>query len=56
MDKINFLGPKDVIAILVLVSMVFLAFNNIDSPLTEAVALMAGYYFGRRKSGADDGN
>lgn len=49
------LQPKDVIAILVLVSFVFLAFNGIESPLTEVVALMAGYYFARRKSGVDDG-
>lgn len=50
------LQPKDVIAILVLVSAVFLIFNGFDSPLTEGVALISGYYFGHRSSGVDDGN
>ena len=52
---VKMLQPKDVIAILVLVSFVFLTFNGIDSPLTEVVTLMLGYYFGHRNSGVDDG-
>ena len=50
------LQPKDVIAILSIVSVVFLLFNGIESPLTDMVALIVGYYFGHRKSGIDDGN
>jgi len=49
------LQPKDIIAVLILVSFVFLAFNGIDTPLTDLVALMIGYYFGHRTTGIDDG-
>lgn len=49
------LQPKDIIAVLILVSFVFLAFNGIDTPLTDLVALMIGYYFGHRSTGIDDG-
>ena len=50
------LQPKDVIAVLILVSFVFLTFNGIESPLTDLVALMIGYYFGHRKAGVDNGS
>ena len=40
--------PRDIIAILVLVTAVFLIFNGIDSPLTELISLAVGYYFGNK--------
>lgn len=49
------LQPKDIIAILVLISVVFLLFNKIDGPLTSLIPLVVGYYFGHRKSGNDSG-
>mgnify|MGYP001578280322 CR=1 FL=1 len=47
--------PKDIIAILVLVSVVFLLFNNIESPLPEVAVGMLGFYFGLRKNKDDTG-
>jgi len=49
------LKPKDIIAVLILVGAFFLLINGVDSPITEMVALIVGYYFGHRKSGVDDG-
>jgi len=48
--------PKDIIAILILVSAVFLIFNGFESQLNEIIALVVGYYFGHRTTGVDSGD
>lgn len=52
----NPLTPRDILAILLLVSVVFLIFNGIDSPLNAVVPLAVGYYFGNNKKDPKDGN
>jgi len=47
--------PKDLIAIIVLLSIVGMKIRNIDGGLDVAFALILGYYFGHRKSGIDNG-
>ncbi len=49
------LKPKDIIAVLTLVCIVFLLFNGISSPLDQLVPLVVGYYFGHRTQGVDNG-
>jgi len=50
------LKPKDMIAIIVLLCFTFLVFNGVNTPLTEFLAVFAGYYFGHRKAGIDSGH
>lgn len=49
------LKPKDLIAMIVIISFVVLKFYGIDSGFDGALALMLGYYFAHRKHGNDTG-
>jgi len=49
------LKPKDIIAIIVIIGMIFLKFTTQNNELDTIVALIIGYYFGRRHTGDDAG-
>ena len=55
MPKFHDLQPKDVIAIIVILCVVFLIYTGYDGPLTEVFTLVIGYYFGLRKPQEEDG-
>jgi len=52
----TYLKPKDIIAIIVLMSYVFLIFNGYDGPLNDMIGIIIGFYFGLRKNGHDSGH
>lgn len=47
--------PKDLIAIVVILSVVFLKFFKIEFNFDPVLTLMLGYYFARRVHGSDAG-
>lgn len=47
--------PKDVIAITVILSVVFLKFFKIEFNFDPVLTLMIGYYFAKRTAGHDSG-
>ena len=49
------LKPKDLIAIIVIVSVVMLKFYQIEFNFDPVLTLMLGYYFGKRISGSENG-
>jgi hypothetical protein len=55
MKEITDLKPKDLIAIIVILCVVFLIYTGYDGPLTEVFTLVIGYYFGLRKPQQENG-
>lgn len=49
------LKPKDIIAVVIIVCVTFLLFTGYTGPVTDAITLMIGYYFGHRTQGVDSG-
>jgi len=47
--------PKDIVAILVLITLVTLKLNGKDGALDSAFAIMIGYYFAKRDTNIDNG-
>lgn len=49
------LKPKDLIAIITLLCVIFLIYTGYQGTLTETLTLGIGYYFGLRKPQQEDG-
>lgn len=49
-------GPKDVVAIIVIVGIIALKFKGLNGGLDTTGALILGYYFAHRKTGTDNGH
>lgn len=49
------LKPKDLIAILSIILITILKLKGVNGTLDTVIALILGYYFGHRISGADNG-
>ena len=53
--SIPFFKPKDIIALVVLVSILWLKAKGLDGQMDTITGLILGYYFVKRESGQDKG-
>lgn len=49
------LQPKDIIAVVALISLVLLKFYQNDASIDPLITLIIGYYFAKRHQGTDGG-
>ena len=51
----QYLKPKDIIAVVVIAAVVILKLNHLNGTLDAALGLILGYYFVKRVDGIDKG-